>query len=67
MAGRCIFGADKEKVANKIKSIRLINVKKESEKSIKLVGDVLEFRCAYAAGLNGAFSDGEIREFWKTM
>jgi hypothetical protein len=77
MAGRCLSGSVKDKVAKELKSVRLFNVPTEAEKSIVYKGGgasfffayfflfrrpVLEIRSSYAHGLSGAFSDSEIRQ-----
>jgi hypothetical protein len=41
--------------------VRLRNVRSTDEKSLTVAGDALEMAYAYAAGLDGAFSDDEIR------
>jgi hypothetical protein len=64
MALRVICADDlgKEAVRDSLKSIRLKNVKSVDEKSLAFAKESLDMSCAYAAGLDGAFSDNEIRE-----
>ena len=63
MALRVICSDDmgKEAVRDTVKTIRLRNVKSKDDKSLSFDGGTLEMACAYAAGLDGAFSDNEIR------
>jgi len=63
MALRMICQDDmgKEAVREGLKKIKLKNVKDKSAKKLGFAGGVLEMQCAYAQGLDGAFSDGEIR------
>lgn len=58
----CVDDMGKEAVRDGLKSIKLVNVKDKAAKSLAFDGGVLTMTCAYAAGLDGAFSDGEIRE-----
>jgi hypothetical protein len=64
MALRVICADDlgKEAVRDTLKRVRLKNVKETADKSIKFEANTLEMTCAYASGLDGAFSDNEIRE-----
>jgi hypothetical protein len=50
----------KEALRDGLKAVKLANVASPAEKSLAFANGVLEMRCAYAAGLSGAFSDGEI-------
>jgi hypothetical protein len=63
MALRMICQDDmgKEAVREGLKKIKLKNVKDKSAKKLSFAGGVLEMQCAYAQGLDGAFSDNEIR------
>ena len=58
----CIDDLGKEAVREGLKTVRLKNVKDTAAKKLSFDGGVLEMHCAYAQGLSGAFSDGEIRE-----
>src|SRR5215813_574848 len=62
MALRVICSDDlgKEAVRDTLKTVRLRNVKSTGDKSLSFDGGTLEMACAYAAGLDGAFSDNEI-------
>jgi hypothetical protein len=64
MALRVICADDlgKEAVRETLKRVKLKNVKDPAEKSLKFVANTLEMTYAYASGLDGAFSDNEIRE-----
>ena len=64
MALRVICADDlgKEAVRDTLKSVRLRNVKDVADKSLEFGDGTLTMTCAYAAGLDGAFSDNEIRE-----
>jgi hypothetical protein len=68
MALRVICSDDlgKEAVRDTLKTVRLRNVKSKDDKSLSFDGGTLEMACAYAAGLDGAFSDNEIRELLLT-
>jgi hypothetical protein len=57
----CADALGKEAVRDGLKLVKLSSVTNESEKSLELVDGVLSMKCAYAKGLSGAFSDGEIR------
>lgn len=63
MALRVICSDDmgKQAVREGLKSVKLVNVKDKAAKKLAFDGGVLEMDCAYAAGLDGAFSDNEIR------
>jgi len=52
----------KDAVKDGLKSIKLTNVKDKAQKKLSFDGGVLEMQCAYAQKMDGAFSDGEIRE-----
>jgi len=58
----CIDDLGKEAVREGLKSIKLKNIPDKAAKKLAFDGGVLVMECAYAQGLNGAFSDGEIRE-----
>lgn len=58
----CIDDMGKEAVREGLKSVKLKNIKDKAAKKLSFEGGVLEMQCAYAQGLSGAFSDGEIRE-----
>lgn len=64
MALRVICQDDmgKEAVRDGLKKIKLKNIKDAAAKKLSFEGGTLEMECAYAKGLSGAFSDGEIRE-----
>jgi len=64
MALRVICQDDlgKQAVTEGLKTVKLKNVKEKSAKKLSFDGGVLEMQCAYAKGLDGAFSDNEIRE-----
>ena len=64
MALRVICSDDlgKEAVRDTLKSVKLRNVKSKDDKSLSFAGGTLDMACAYATGLDGAFSDNEIRE-----
>ena len=64
MALRMICRDDlgKQSVRDSLKSVKLKNIKDKATKQINFQGGILEMRCAYAMGVDGAFSDGEIRE-----
>src|SRR4051812_49186295 len=64
MALRVICSDDlgKEAVRDTLKVVRLHNVKSTGEKALAFGDGALDMTCAYAAGLDGAFSDNEIRE-----
>ena len=64
MALRVICSDDlgKEAVQDSVKVIRIKNVKSKGDKSLAFADGALEMSCAYAEGLDGAFSDNEIRE-----
>lgn len=58
----CIDDLGKEAVREGLKTVKLVNVKDKAAKKLAFDGGVLTMACAYALGLDGAFSDGEIRE-----
>ena len=58
----CVDDMGKEAVREGLKSVKLVNIKDKAAKKLSFDGGVLEMQCAYAQGLSGAFSDGEIRE-----
>ncbi|HZE98837.1 MAG TPA: hypothetical protein VE981_17645 [Planctomycetota bacterium] len=64
MALRMICQDDlgKEAVRDGLKTIKLKNVTDKAAKKLAFEAGVLTMECAYAKGLDGAFSDGEIRE-----
>jgi hypothetical protein len=64
MALRVICADDlgKEAVRETVTKIRLRNVKDTGEKSLSFAKGTFQMACAYAEGLDGAFSDNEIRE-----
>src|SRR5215469_473470 len=64
MALRMICQDDlgKQSVRDGLKSVKLKNIKNKAVKKINFQNGILEMQCAYALGLDGAFSDGEIRE-----
>jgi hypothetical protein len=64
MALRVICSDDlgKEAVRESVQRIRLKNVKDVADKSLTFDNGSLEMTCAYASGLDGGFSDNEIRE-----
>jgi len=53
----------KEAVRETVKKVRLVNVKTKEETGLSFSAGTLEMRCAYALRLDGAFSDGDIRNF----
>jgi hypothetical protein len=63
MALRMICQDDmgKEAVRDGLKTIKLKNLADKSAKKLSFAGGVLEMQCAWAQGLDGAFSDNEIR------
>jgi hypothetical protein len=65
MALRVICSDDmgKEAVRETLKKVRLVNVKTKEETGLSFAAGTLEMRCAYALRLDGAFSDGDIRNF----
>ena len=64
MALRVICQDDMGKAAVRdgLKVVKLGNVKDPAARSIAFSSGVLEMNCAYAHGVNGMFSDGEIRQ-----
>jgi hypothetical protein len=57
----CQDDMGKEAVRDGLKTIKLKNVADKSAKKLSFAGGVLEMQCAWAQGLDGAFSDNEIR------
>ncbi len=57
----CTDEMGKEAVREELKTIKLGNVATPADKSVVFADSVLTMHCAYAAGLDGAFSDNEIR------
>ena len=55
----------KQAVRDGLKFVKLKNVKDKASKQINFQNGVLEMHCAYALGVDGMFSDGEIREILK--
>jgi len=62
MACRVMDGGTKGALAKKLKWVRLKNVTDPSAKKLVVENGALIMFCNYANGLNGAFSDGEIRD-----
>src|SRR5215471_7932326 len=64
MALRVICSDDlgREAVRETVKRVALRNVAETSGKSLRFEDGTLAMTCAYARGLDGAFSDNEIRE-----
>ena len=58
----CIDDMGKEAVRDGLKSIKLRNVKDKANMALTFDAGTLEMHCAYAEGLSGAYSDGDIRE-----
>jgi hypothetical protein len=58
----CVDDMGKEAIRETLKTIKLKNVKDKSAKRLAFNNGALEMDCAYAAGLDGAFSDNEIRQ-----
>jgi hypothetical protein len=58
----CVDDMGKEAVREGLKTVKLVNLKDAAAKTLAFEGGVLTMQCAYAKGLSGAFSDGEIRE-----
>jgi len=59
----CSDEMGKEAVRETVKKVRLVNVKTKEETGLSFSAGTLEMRCAYALRLDGAFSDGDIRNF----
>jgi hypothetical protein len=57
----CADELGKEAVRDTVRKVRLRNVPSIEEKSLSFAGGTFEMACAYASGLDGAFSDNEIR------
>lgn len=64
MALRMICQDDlgKQSVRDGLKSVKLKNVKDKAAKQIGFQNGVLEMHCNYVLGVDGIFSDGEIRK-----
>lgn len=64
MALRMICQDDlgKQSVRDSLKSVKLKNIKDKAAKQMHFQNGILEMHCAYTMGVDGAFSDGEIRE-----
>ena len=60
MALRCTFGPAKETLSKHLQKVQLAN---GTEKSIEYKDGILKVVCQYAKGLDGAFSDGDIRAY----
>ena len=58
----CMDDMGKQAVRDGLKAVKLKNIKDQGAKKLSFDAGVLEMQCAYAQGLSGAFSDGEIRE-----
>jgi len=58
----CLDDMGKQAVREGLKLVKLKNVKDESDRHITFTSGILEMHCAYAKGMSGAFSDGEIRQ-----
>jgi hypothetical protein len=58
----CTDQLAKDAVRDGFKTIRLKNVKEIADKRLRFTEKTLEIQCAYAKGLDGAFSDNEIRK-----
>lgn len=58
----CLDDLGKEAVREGLRLVKLVNVPDQAAKQLSFESGVLEMRCAYAQGLDGAFSDHEIRE-----
>lgn len=57
----CADSLGKDAVKDGLKSIKIQNIKDKAAKKLSFDGGVLSMQCAYASGLDGAFSDNEIR------
>jgi hypothetical protein len=66
LRGICIDDLGKEAVRESLKRVRLKNVADPADKSLAFEKGALEMTCAYASGLDGAFSDGEIQQLLMT-
>lgn len=58
----CTDDMGKEAVREAVKTVKISNVKDKAAKKMSFENGVLHFQCAYAKGLDGAFSDGEIHK-----
>jgi hypothetical protein len=58
----CLDEMGKDAVRDGLKLVKLKNVKEESARKLAFDKGVLEMDCAYAKGIGGGFSDGEIRQ-----
>lgn len=58
----CMDEMGKAAVREGLKRVKLANVKSKADTSIALTDGVLEMKCDYAQKMDGAFSDGQIRE-----
>ena len=56
----CVDQLAKDAVRDSLKTIRIKNVKAESERGMSLVGGVLDMKFSYAKGLSGACNDRDI-------
>jgi hypothetical protein len=57
----CADELGKEAVREAVTKVRLRNVPRTDEKVLRFAGGVLDMACAYSVGLDGGFSDDEIR------
>jgi hypothetical protein len=57
----CSDAMGKEAVKDGLKWIKIKNIKDKAARKLAFDGGTLTMECAYAAGLDGAFSDNEIR------
>jgi hypothetical protein len=57
----CSDELGKEAVRDTVRKVRLRNVANIKDKSLSFARGTFEMACAYASGLDGAFSDSEIR------
>jgi hypothetical protein len=57
----CSDAMGKDAVKDGLKSIKIKNIKDKAAKKLAFDNNTLTLECAYAAGLDGAFSDNEIR------
>jgi hypothetical protein len=58
----CLDDMGKGAVRDGLKLVKLKNVKEDGTRKVGFAGGVLEMACAYAKGISGGFSDGEIRQ-----
>lgn len=56
----CVDQLAKDAVKDSLKTIRIKNVKAESERGMSLAGGVLDMKFSYAQGLSGACNDRDI-------